>query len=256
MELRGGTGQPWNKSGHDGVVVSAKGCSGRMTGMTGKRTPSRAAPPRQAAAGKRRFTLIGNRLCVDFANTVLGPDPCGALRSWADVVDFLEAAGSDEERSYLRTGTRGTRSSRQAFAVALALRAALRETLAALAARRPPSRRCIRLVNEVLAADHGRQQLERRGGRWILAHVPARRSALHALVPIARSMAELLAEGPRPPVHKCANPRCVLFFYDTSRTRRRRWCSMAVCGNRSKVASHFRRRAGSSPPPERRSLDG
>jgi predicted RNA-binding Zn ribbon-like protein len=34
---------------------------------------------------------------------------------------------------------------------------------------------------------------------------------------------------------------CVLWFLDTSKNGRRRWCSMARCGNRAKVAAHYYR---------------
>jgi predicted RNA-binding Zn ribbon-like protein len=30
----------------------------------------------------------------------------------------------------------------------------------------------------------------------------------------------------------------MLHFLDTTRGRRRRWCNMAVCGNRAKQAAH------------------
>jgi predicted RNA-binding Zn ribbon-like protein len=33
----------------------------------------------------------------------------------------------------------------------------------------------------------------------------------------------------------------VLYFYDTTKNHRRQWCSVAMCGNRHKVAE-FRRR--------------
>ena len=39
-------------------------------------------------------------------------------------------------------------------------------------------------------------------------------------------------------VRKCENPECTLIFYDTTKSHRRRWCSMAVCGNRAKAAAH------------------
>jgi len=62
------------------------------------------------------------------------------------------------------------------------------------------------------------------------------------LAAIARSAAEIFVEGAEARIRVCANPGCGLFFCDTSRTHRRRWCSMAVCGNRHKVASFARRR--------------
>jgi predicted RNA-binding Zn ribbon-like protein len=38
----------------------------------------------------------------------------------------------------------------------------------------------------------------------------------------------------------------VLFFYDTTKNHARHWCSMTICGNRSKVAAHYRRLRGRS----------
>lgn len=40
----------------------------------------------------------------------------------------------------------------------------------------------------------------------------------------------------------CEGKTCVLLFYDETRRRARRWCSMAVCGNRAKQES-FRSRS-------------
>jgi predicted RNA-binding Zn ribbon-like protein len=49
--------------------------------------------------------------------------------------------------------------------------------------------------------------------------------------------------GPRAArLKRCDGSRCLLLFVDTSRSGRRRWCSMERCGNRSKVAAHRRRR--------------
>ncbi|UED86688.1 CGNR zinc finger domain-containing protein [Streptomyces profundus] len=42
-------------------------------------------------------------------------------------------------------------------------------------------------------------------------------------------------------IRACANEGCLLHFFDTSQNRRRRWCSMAVCGNRAKAARHYAR---------------
>ena len=39
-------------------------------------------------------------------------------------------------------------------------------------------------------------------------------------------------------IRKCAAADCILHFLDVSKGGDRRWCSMAVCGNRSKVRRH------------------
>lgn len=51
-------------------------------------------------------------------------------------------------------------------------------------------------------------------------------------------------------LRKCAHGACVLYFYDVSKNGTRRWCSMAVCGNRAKASRHYTRtRSDHSPPP-------
>jgi predicted RNA-binding Zn ribbon-like protein len=46
-------------------------------------------------------------------------------------------------------------------------------------------------------------------------------------------------------IRRCARPACILLFLDVSKSGRRRWCDMAVCGNRAKVAAHHARTRGS-----------
>jgi CGNR zinc finger/Putative stress-induced transcription regulator len=41
----------------------------------------------------------------------------------------------------------------------------------------------------------------------------------------------------------CGNPDCGRVFYDSSRNRSARWCSMATCGNRMKGRAYRRRKA-------------
>jgi predicted RNA-binding Zn ribbon-like protein len=60
---------------------------------------------------------------------------------------------------------------------------------------------------------------------------------LSALVDrVLASAVDLLTHGPLDRVGSC--PRCGWLFVDTSKNGRRRWCSMAVCGNREKVRRH------------------
>jgi predicted RNA-binding Zn ribbon-like protein len=61
------------------------------------------------------------------------------------------------------------------------------------------------------------------------------------LAPLADSASELLCGGDPSRVHRCGNPKCVLYFYDTTRNRRRLFCSPAGCGNRVKAAARYRR---------------
>lgn len=53
-----------------------------------------------------------------------------------------------------------------------------------------------------------------------------------------------MAAGSWPRLKVCANSECRRAFYDASRNRSARWCSMAVCGNRMKGRA-YRQRARS-----------
>ncbi|GGU72804.1 hypothetical protein GCM10010260_00570 [Streptomyces filipinensis] len=61
---------------------------------------------------------------------------------------------------------------------------------------------------------------------------------------LARDTVELLTDPlARAAVRECEGDNCPLVYLDTSRGRRRRWCSSEVCGNRERVARHRRRAA-------------
>ncbi|MFJ9814322.1 CGNR zinc finger domain-containing protein [Streptomyces sp. NPDC101151] len=64
------------------------------------------------------------------------------------------------------------------------------------------------------------------------------------LAVVARDAVELLTDPvARAAVRECEGDNCPVVYLDTSRGRRRRWCSSEVCGNRERVARHRRRAA-------------
>jgi predicted RNA-binding Zn ribbon-like protein len=58
------------------------------------------------------------------------------------------------------------------------------------------------------------------------------------LLPIAEAMGDLVCRKDFTLVRRCEGTGCTLWFYDVSKSHARRWCSMAVCGNRAKAAAH------------------
>jgi predicted RNA-binding Zn ribbon-like protein len=116
---------------------------------------------------------------------------------------------------------------------------ALREAVWSLVERsladstpRPADRR---LVNE-WAARH--PQVPQLGTGWSPAP-SSRRDVGGALSAVARDAVDLFAGPDRSRIRRCG--RCTLHFVDRSRPGNRRWCSMELCGNRSK-AEAFRNR--------------
>ena len=61
------------------------------------------------------------------------------------------------------------------------------------------------------------------------------------LLPIAEALARTMCEVDFRDVKACEGRICTLLFVDHTRGHARRWCSMAVCGNRAKQAAHRNR---------------
>jgi predicted RNA-binding Zn ribbon-like protein len=61
------------------------------------------------------------------------------------------------------------------------------------------------------------------------------------LLPIGERLAELVCSERFADIRACEGPTCTLLFADHTRGKARRWCSMAVCGNRAKQLAHRKR---------------
>ncbi len=87
-------------------------------------------------------------------------------------------------------------------------------------------------------------QRERDGERFELRVVRRWRSPESLLLPIAEALAKFVCEEDFARVKACEGHSCTLVFADHTRRRARRWCSMAICGNRAKQAAHRSRLKG------------
>lgn len=67
------------------------------------------------------------------------------------------------------------------------------------------------------------------------------RSPEALLLPIGEALAKFVCEEDFSNVKACEGPACTLMFADHTRGHARRWCSMALCGNRAKQAAHRNR---------------
>jgi predicted RNA-binding Zn ribbon-like protein len=82
-----------------------------------------------------------------------------------------------------------------------------------------------------LVHDKGHDHLELRASRrW--------RTPQSLLLPIGEALAKFTCEENFADVKACEGTVCTLLFVDHTRRKARRWCSMAICGNRAKQAAH------------------
>jgi len=97
-------------------------------------------------------------------------------------------------------------------------------------------------LNAILEADRRYLQFHESDGLPDLREHRHWAEASQLLVPPVGAAAELLAVGDRNLVRHCDGVDCTMWFYDRTKAHRRRWCSMALCGNRAKARNHRQRR--------------
>ncbi len=246
--------------------------------------PDRVPPTGESTRPAALF--VGNALWLDFVNTryIVRNRPVDVLTSFRALVEWLVEADALSAGDAYAAIARwdGTAAGADVLEEALVLRDTLRdlaELLATgIATRKVKSQeekepdgegeamgarehampltmaKAVTAINTILRADVRYDQLS-------LAHPPAHGAVgarferharrtdfapLRLLAPLADSASEMLCEGDASRVHRCGNPKCVLYFYDTTRNRRRRFCTPEGCGNRVKAAARYRRsRTGS-----------
>jgi predicted RNA-binding Zn ribbon-like protein len=100
----------------------------------------------------------------------------------------------------------------------------------------------LRPLNKLLERDEAFSQItrhrERDGDCLELRAMRRWRSPESLLLPIGEALAKFVCEEDFANVKACEGHSCTLVFADHTRRRARRWCSMAICGNRAKQAAH------------------
>jgi predicted RNA-binding Zn ribbon-like protein len=197
------------------------------------------------------FSFVGNLLCIDFVNTevVHQGAPFDRLPGVDELLRWAREAGVVDAAALrgLPAAWRASREAARLLADAKALRGRLRTAVTALAAGRPLPADLVPAINLALATGASTLRLERRGSTFATVREALDPSPAALLAPIAESAAWLLEHGDHALVRRCQNGACVRYFYDTTKNRRRRWCSMDACGSRAKAAAYYRRQKASAP---------
>ncbi len=190
---------------------------------------------------KPGFYFVGGYLCVDFVNTrhaeagrvledLLGGP--GDLARWLREAGVLSPLEAEEAAGRWGEGE---------FRQAVEFRESLGGMIERVARGGEVRREEIEEINSVLRGRRGYTQVVRSGDGFEGRFVAESGGELDGISPVAQSAAEFLAGGDLSRIKKCENPECSLHFYDTSKNRSRRWCSMAACGNVMKARAHYRR---------------
>jgi predicted RNA-binding Zn ribbon-like protein len=194
--------------------------------------------------------FVGGAPAVDFLNSIATPidttidwiDDGEGLLDWLQQarlapVDALKAMRAKALPGELDSAADQARNLREWFRGFVQRRKGRPLALATLEELEP--------LNRLLERDEtfGRITLQHETGRPTLELEVMRRwrSPEALLLPIGGALAEFVCTEDFTNVKACEGAGCTLLFADHTRARARRWCSMALCGNRAKQAEHRRR---------------
>jgi predicted RNA-binding Zn ribbon-like protein len=196
------------------------------------------------------FELIAGRLCLDFVNTVNErpvragtrndlPDYASLLR-WSQQAGILTARGAQElARRAAEQPVRAQRVLRDA----LALRERLHRLFRAIIDGRAPDVDDLESYSASLSDVLARRVIHYRDRRFVEDWPEPQADLASVLRPVLLSAQQLLCADDHSRLGACAPPEgCGWLYYDTSKNRSRRWCSMQTCGNSAKARRHYARR--------------
>ena len=184
---------------------------------------------------KRNFPLHHGCISLSFAGTVgdRGSTPLERLDAPDALIDWLLAAGL--------LGRSVPAPDQRTFTAALRLRENIASIAAAVVAGTKPAGADIAALNTVVRRWGSRPMLD---PKTLTTREEIADPIAAALGRVARDAVELLGDrAARERLRACGLDSCGSIFL-TPVGRDRRWCSMARCGNRAKVAAFRERAAG------------
>jgi predicted RNA-binding Zn ribbon-like protein len=193
------------------------------------------------------LTLTG-QVSLDLVNTLdwrSSGAPGELLNSYSDLVRWARHTGLINDREARGLMSEAAKHPKKAVAV-LKRATTLRETLfrifsAAVAGKRAEASD-MDALNCRLSDALSRLRLKPAGEgyQWEWTNSSSSDVELERVLwPVIRAAGELLTSESLTLLRQCPGEGCDWLFLDTSRNKSRRWCSMEVCGNRSKARRHY-----------------
>lgn len=189
------------------------------------------------------FPVDSGSLALDLLNTLRreGDRVVDSIGAPADFLAWLDASGLGRPPGPSAEDLRSPPAARILLTEARGLRGELLRLFETRRAGGSVGPHLLYGLNRVLGAGRIVAQVRAQSNELRLVEREAGEGPLAALAPLAREAARLLTEVDPGRIRRCAAEDCGRWFLDTSKGGRRRWCSMATCGNRAKAARHRRR---------------
>ncbi len=193
--------------------------------------------------GDYKYQFIAGNLALDFVNTVAyRADPAKKTDHLLRTEDVHRWASQAKlpDRAAINSGPLGAATLRHIRAI----REQLFSIFHAIASDEPIPADALARIGSALHECYAKRCLSINGAEVRWTWRSGARSAEYLLYPVLTAATDLLISDSRGLVRQCEDAGCGWLFMDRSNARKRRWCSMADCGNRNKARKHYRREAG------------
>jgi len=194
------------------------------------------------------FLRLGERLCLDFVNTLahrLTNAPDDLMPNYHSLVEWaaaMELISTPEVEELIQVARETPHRADAVFARALTLRETLYRLFRAVVIHVPPDEAALADVHTLYLEALAHTRLTLSGTHYALTPDSALgpESILWA---VARSAVELLTLDDLSRLKQCPGlDDCGFLFLDTSKNGTRTWCSMNFCGSRAKMRRLYARK--------------
>jgi len=212
---------------------------------------------------KKDFVHVGNNLAMDFINTQIICNEqdidlltcMNDLHQWASEIDVELDCASNETTTNKDIIEKNCIEKVHCFRKSLKTLITMHQSALILANQSVPEKtvnnedknknksedetQALSTLNHYLCHAPSQKRLTMVGPKYSLETLNQKLSVNQLLGKIALAAANLLTSSHGQHIKNCANEKCILMFVDISRSKKRRWCSMDRCGNRSKASKFY-----------------
>ncbi|CAM5716649.1 CGNR zinc finger domain-containing protein [Niallia circulans] len=195
------------------------------------------------------YMMVGERLCMDFINTVSWRESDEKRRDWftsyAKIVDWCihaDVLTEQQAKVLLLKAEEKPSEAGEVLKQTIEMREVMYRIFKSVSKGTPPQPLDLECFNESVSKFYQTLRVIQEKDHYTLKFMDNEENLDTMLPPILQSAVDLLvSKNDLERVKKCEGDSCGWLFFDTSRNRSRRWCSMADCGNRAKARRFYQK---------------
>lgn len=195
------------------------------------------------------YMMVGERLCMDFINTISWRESDEKRRDWftsyAKLVDWCihaEILTEHQATDLLLKAEEKPTEARDVLKRTIEMREVMYRIFKSISKETSPHPQDLERFNECVNIFYQTLHVIHEKDHYALKFKHNENSMDIMLPPILQSAIDLLvSKSDLERVKQCEGDPCGWLFFDTSRNRSRRWCSMADCGNRAKARRFYQK---------------